>query len=247
MKIGILGAGSIGTTLARKLAAAGHFVKIANSRGPETVDLHALATGAQAATAEAAANGVEVLILSMPHAGFAEAKLLVTPLPAQTSVIDTSNYFPQRDRVNPAIESGAVESQWVQDFFGRPIVKAWNAVAAAPFAECGRPQGHPGRIAIPVAADRARDRQVAMALVNDTGFDGFDAGVLEHSWRQQPGSPAYCTHLTYPEIGAALAAAERDRLAKRRDLSVAIFAERFGHGVNPDACTITRISRALQM
>ncbi|XHH29314.1 NAD(P)-binding domain-containing protein [Xanthomonas euroxanthea] len=94
MKIGILGAGSIGTTLARKLAAAGHFVKVANSRGPETVDLHALATGAQAATAEAAANGVEVLILSMPHAGFAEAKLLVTPLPAQTSVIDTSNYFP---------------------------------------------------------------------------------------------------------------------------------------------------------
>lgn len=123
MKIGILGAGSIGTTLARKLAAAGHFVKIANSRGPETVDLHALATGAQAATAEAAANGVEVLILSMPHAGFAEAKLLVTPLPAQTSVIDTSNYFPQRDRVNPAIESGAVESQWSRTSSAGPLSK----------------------------------------------------------------------------------------------------------------------------
>jgi hypothetical protein len=161
-------------------------------------------------------------------------------------VIDTSNYFPQRDGVNPSIEAGEVESEWIQAYFGRPIVKAWNAIAAAPFAENGRPKGHPERVAIPIAGDRARDREIAMALMDDTGFDGYDAGTLADSWRQQPGSPAYCTNLTYEEIGPALAAAERSRLPKRRDLSVAIFAERFGAGVNPDAATIIRISRALQ-
>jgi hypothetical protein len=83
--------------------------------------------------------------------------------------------------------------------------------------------------------------------MNDTGFDGYDAGTLANSWRQQPGSPVYCTNLRHDEIGPALAAAERDRLPKRRDLSVAIFSERCGPGRNPDAETIIRISRALQM
>jgi predicted dinucleotide-binding enzyme len=247
MKIGILGAGSIGTTLARKLAAAGHDVKVANSRGPDSIAAEVLETGARAASAEDALSDVDVVILSMPQSGFAKVRPLVAALPEQTVVIDTSNYFPQRDAVNPAIEAGQVESEWIQEYFGRPIVKAWNAIGTAPFAENGQPKGHPNRVAIPIAGDRARDRAVAMALMDDTGFDGYDAGTLADSWRQQPGSPVYCTNLSHDEIGPALAAAERDRLPKRRDLSVAIFAERFGPGVNPDAETIIRISRALQM
>lgn len=247
MKIGILGAGSIGTTLARKLAAAGHDVKVANSRGPETIAADVLETGARAATAHDAVNDVDVVILSMPHTGFDKVRQLVAALSLHTVVIDTSNYFPQRDGVNPAIEAGQVESEWIQEYFGRPIVKAWNAIGTVPFAENGKPQGHPDRVAIPVASDRDADRQIAIALMNDTGFDGYDAGTLANSWRQQPGSPVYCTNLSLDEIGPALAAAERERLPKRRDLSVAIFSERFGPGRNPDAETIIRISRALQM
>jgi predicted dinucleotide-binding enzyme len=247
MKIGLLGAGNIGKTLARKLAAAGHDVKVANSRGPESIAADVLETGARAATAEDALTDVDVVILSMPQSGFANVRPLVAALPEQTVVIDASNYFPQRDGVNPAIEAGQVESEWIQDYFGRPIVKAWNAIGTAPFAENGETKGHPNRVAIPIAGDRARDREVAMTLMDDTGFDGYDAGALANSWRQQPGSPVYCTNLSHDEIGPALAAAERDRLPRRRDLSVTIFAERFGPGVNPDAETIIRISRALQM
>ncbi|SES46674.1 hypothetical protein SAMN03159406_04846 [Rhizobium sp. NFR03] len=247
MKIGILGAGTIGATLARKLAAAGHEVKVANSRGPETIKTEVLETGAKPVAAKDAVGDMDVVILSMPHTGFEKIRHLVSTLPEETVVIDTSNYFPQRDGVNPAIEAGDVESKWVQDFFGRPVVKAWNAIGTVPFAERGQPKGHPERAAIPIAGDRERDREVAMALVDETGFDGYDAGTLAESWRQQPGSPVYCTNLSYDRIGAALAAAEQERLPKRRDVSVAIFSERFGPGVNPDADTIIRISRALQM
>ena len=247
MKIGIVGAGTIGTTLARKLAAAGHGVKVANSRGPETIKAEVLETGAIAVAAIDAVSNVEVVILSMPHTGFEKIRHLVATLPEATVVIDTSNYFPRRDGVNPAIEAGDVESEWIQAFFGRPIVKAWNAIGTVPFAERGHPKGHPERTAIPIAGDQPQDRDVAMELMNDTGFDGYDAGTLADSWRQQPGSPVYCTNLRYDQIGPALASADRDRLPKLRDLSVAIFSERFGPGMNPDADTIIRISRALQM
>jgi predicted dinucleotide-binding enzyme len=247
MRIGILGAGSIGKTMARKLARAGHEVKVANSRGPETIAREALETGACATTAEQAVSGSDVVILSMPYTGFEAVKPLVAALPKQTVVIDTSNYFPHRDGVNPAIEAGQIESEWIQEFFGRPIVKAWNAIGAVPFAEKGQPRGHLNRVAIPIAGDRDRDRQVAMALMDETGFDGYDAGPLANSWRQQPGSPVYCTHLAYDAIAPALAAAERERLPKRRDISIAVFSERIGSGMNPDAETIVRISRALFM
>ena len=131
---------------------------------------------------------------------------------------------------------------------GRPIVKAWNAIGSDSFARKGKPAGSPGRIAIPVAADRDADRKVGMALVEDTGFDGFDAGTLAESWRQQPGAPGYCTDLTRDEMPAAMAAAERKRLPKRRDLAVAAIQERVGDGVtNPDADYGVRLNRALNM
>jgi len=88
---------------------------------------------------------------------------------------------------------------------------------------------------------------VALELVEDTGFDGFDAGVLADSWRQQPGSPVYITDLNYEELGPALASAERERLPRRRDLSAEVFAERVGERASPDADTVVRIARALFM
>jgi predicted dinucleotide-binding enzyme len=247
MQIGILGTGFMGRNLARKLAAAGHVVKAANSRGPETIAADVLETGARAATVREAVDGADVVILCMPHTGFGKIKDHVAALPEQTVVIDISNYFPGRDGENPELETGKVESVWVREYFDRPIAKAWNTIGMASFETRGRTKGEPDRIAVPVAGDRQRDREIAIALVDDTGFDGFDAGVLADSWRQQPGSPVYITDLTYEEMGPALASAERERLPKRRDLSAQVFAERVGERTSPDADTVVRIARALFM
>jgi 8-hydroxy-5-deazaflavin:NADPH oxidoreductase len=112
MKIGILGTGFMGRVLARKLAAAGHHVKVANSRGPDTIAADVLETGARAATAEDALTDVDVVILAMPHPGFERIRHLVSALPEQTVVIDISNYFPGRDPVNPELDAGKAESEW---------------------------------------------------------------------------------------------------------------------------------------
>lgn len=247
MKIGILGTGFMGKHRARKLAAAGHDVKSANSRGPDTIEAEVLETGARAATAQDAAREAEVVILAMPHPGHKKIYGLISALSDETVVIDISNYFPGRDPVNPELEAGKAESEFVRDYFGRPIAKAWNSIGMASFEAHGRLAGQPGRIALPVAGDRRYDRKVAMTLVNDTGFDPFDAGELADSWRQQPGSPVYITDLTYDELEPALASAERDRLPRRRDLSSQVYAERVGQRASPDAETVVRIARALFM
>jgi 8-hydroxy-5-deazaflavin:NADPH oxidoreductase len=248
MKIGILGTGHIGKPLTRKLAAAGHDVKVANSRGPETIDAETLATGARAVTAAEALQDVDVAIISIPLNRLSAIAPLIARLPADTVVIDTSNYHPFRDGKIDAIEAGQVESLWVAEQLGRPIVKAWNSIIADSFVNKGQPAGVPGRIALPVAADRESDRKVGMALVEATGFDAFDSGTLAESWRHQPGAPAYCTDLTRGELPAALAGAERKRLTKRRDLATAVFLERYDLGREvPPADFVIRVHRALFM
>ncbi|ARU16963.1 NADPH-dependent F420 reductase [Croceicoccus marinus] len=248
MKIGILGTGNIGATLVKDLAAAGHEVKVANSRGPDTIPAELLSSGAQAVTKEEALSDVEAVILSIPLKRIPDIAPLVARLPDDTVVIDTSNYYPFRDGQIEAIESGQVESLWVMEQLGRPIAKAWNAIGSASLATKGQRPATPGRIALPVAADRDRDREVAMALVEDTGLDAFYSGSIADSWRQQPGAPAYCTDLTCEEMEPALAAAEKERLPKRRDLGVAVMQERLGDGTtNPDAEWGVRVVRAINM
>jgi 8-hydroxy-5-deazaflavin:NADPH oxidoreductase len=246
MKIGILGTGHIGKTLVRKLSATGHDVKVANSRGPHTIEADVLSFGGRAVSAAEAVADVDVVILSIPLNRIPDIAPLISSVPAETVVIDTSNYYPARDGRIDAIEAGQVESLWVAEQLGRPIVKAWNAIGSDSFARKGKPPGSPDRIAIPVAADSDRDRKVGMALVEDTGLDAFDAGTLADSWRQQPGAPCYCTDLTREEMPAAHAAADRARLPKRRDLSFAAVMERLGDGTtNPDAEYVVRLNRAL--
>ena len=171
----------------------------------------------------------------------------ITTVSAGTLAI--SGAIPGSDARIEAIEDGQVESLWVSEQLGRPIVKAWNAIGSDSFARMGKPAGSPDRIAIPVAADSDRDRQVGMALVEDTGFDAFDAGTLADSWRQQPGTPGYCTDITREEMAAALAAADAARSPKRRDLSFEAVMERLsGSGkTNPDAEYVVRLNRALYM
>jgi len=156
--------------------------------------------------------------------------------------------YPHRDDKIDAIEAGQVESLWVAQQLGRPIAKAWNAIGSGSFATKGKPAGSPDRIALPVAADRENDRSVAMALVEDTGLDAFDAGTLADSWRQQPGTPCYCTDLAREQMAAALASADASRSPKRRDLAVAVMQERLGDATtNPDADFGVRLSRAIYM
>ncbi len=248
MKIGIVGVGHIGKTVAQKLSAAGHDVKVANSRGPETIGADVLATGAQAVTVGEVVRDVEVVIVSIPLNRLPAFAPALSDMPGDAVVIDTSNYYPSRDERIDAIDAGQVESLWVAEQLGRPVVKAWNAIGSDSLASKGAPAGTPGRIAIPVAADDADARAIGMALVEDTGFDGFDAGTLTESWRQQPGTPCYCTDLTSDEMPAALAAADPARSPKRRDLAVAAITERIGGGgVNPDAEYLVRLNRALFM
>jgi 8-hydroxy-5-deazaflavin:NADPH oxidoreductase len=204
MKIGIVGAGNIGSTLARKLVASGHMVKLANSKGPETIAELARDIGATAVRAEDVVKDVEVLILSVPFAAYPKLADLLKEVPATVPVIDTSNYYPFRDGSIPDVDAGMPESVWVSAQIKRPVIKAWNAALAATLADKGRPAGEVGRIALPVAGDDASGKATAMQLVEETGFDALDAGPLAASWRQQPGTPAYCTELTTAELTAAL-------------------------------------------
>lgn len=245
MKIGILGAGNIGKTLAQRLSAAGHEVKVANSRGPEAIPPEILAHGGRAVTAEEAVVDVDVVIMSMPFMSIFKARPLLASISAETTVIDTSNYYPFRGDTVEEIDGGKVESVWAAEHIGRPIAKAWNSILSDSFAKNAKPAGSQGRIAVPVAADRERDLEVAMALVEDTGFDAVNAGNLEESWRQHPGAPCYCTDLTRDELVKALAAAERSRLAKRRELMLAAMEERFGSGREGDLQQMVRLMRAL--
>jgi predicted dinucleotide-binding enzyme len=220
MKIGILGAGNIGATLARKLSAAGHTVLLANSRGPDTiVDLVGEA-GATAVPVVEAVKDVDVIIMSIPSGKIPSLKELLAKVPADVAVADTSNYYPQRDGRIPALDNGQTESIWVSEQIGRPVVKAWNSVLAGSLATKGKPAGAEGRIALPVAGDDLDAKKVIIMLVDATGFDGIDAGTIAESWRQQPGNPAYCTDLEADDLQRALSAADRSRAPQLRDLAI---------------------------
>jgi predicted dinucleotide-binding enzyme len=225
MKIGILGVGNIGATLTRRLSATGHHVKVANSRGPETIPADVLASGGRAVHARDVVTDVDALIISIPLHRVPGVKPLVDDLPGGAVVLDTSNYYPHLNGRIEALDDGQVESLWVAEQLERPVVKAWNAILAGSFSSKATAAGSPDRIAIPVAADVDADRALGMSLVEDTGFDGVDAGGLAESWRQQPGAPCYCTDLTRQEMPAALAAAVATRSPKRRDLAMTVIAE----------------------
>jgi len=223
MKIGIVGAGNIGSTLARKLAACGHEVKLANSKGPESIQALANEIGVHAVTKEEAVSGVEVVILSIPFANYPDLEPIMSKVPEKTVVIDTSNYYPGRDGLIKEVDDGLPESIWVSKRIGHPVIKAWNAVLAATLADKGQPAESPTRIALPVAGGDTYAETIAQDLVEDTGFTALAAGSLEDSWRQQPGTPAYCTELTLPELKLALQMADKERAPKNRDALLAKF------------------------
>jgi len=224
MKIGIIGAGNIGARLARKLAACGHDVRLANSRGPQAIRDLAYEVGATPVTKEEAVADAEVIILAIPFASHQGLANLFENVAPEVVVIDTSNYYPFRDGEIAEVDGGKSESVWSQEQIGRPVVKAWNAVLAETLEAGGKPTSTPGRLAIPVAGDDAKATAIARQLVDQTGFDALDTGSLKDSWRQQPGTPAYCTELTIGDLKLAIEAARRDRAPRNRDVLIKEFA-----------------------
>ncbi|WKW30782.1 NADPH-dependent F420 reductase [Pseudomonas viridiflava] len=228
MKVGIIGAGNIGSTLARKLAACGHDVKLANSKDPQSIQALANELGARAVTKEEAVADVDVIILSIPFAKYPDLRDTLSKASDSTVVIDTSNYYPVRDGAIREVDDGKAESVWISEQIGRSVVKAWNAVLSATLIEQGQPAGSSSRIALPVAGDDVNAVAIAQRLVEDTGFDALATGDLENSWRQQPGTPAYCTELTLPELELALDAADKARVAQNRDALFTRFTASWG-------------------
>ena len=210
MKIGIIGAGNIGGTLTRRLAALGHEVSVANSRGPETLQDLAAETGATAVSVTEAARDKDLVVVTIPERNV--AGLPDDLFGDDVVIVDTGNYYPQqRDGRIDAIEDGMVESRWVEQQLGRPVIKAFNNIYADHLRDNGRPAGTPGRIALPVAGDDDSAKAVVMQLIDELGFDAVDAGSLDQSWRQQPGSPVYTTDLDRDGVQRALSEASPQR------------------------------------
>src|SRR5439155_7414586 len=179
------------------LAKRGHHVSIANSRGPESLTALAAESGATTVSVVDPAQAGEIVIIAIPTKAVADLpRALFANLPASVVVIDIGNYHPElRDGRIEAIERGLLDSQWVAQQLGRPVIKAFNNIYAKSLLEKGVPRGTKGRIALSVAGDSLDAKATVLRLVDDLGFDPVEGGGLDDSWRQQPGTPAYCQDL----------------------------------------------------
>jgi predicted dinucleotide-binding enzyme len=217
MDIGIIGAGNIGGNLARAFTALGHRVRIANSRGPQTLTDLAAETGATPVTADEAAHGAELVVITVPLKNVPDLPPgLLDALPAGTVVVDTGNYYPrERDGRIEDLENGTPETVWTArhlDPTGRlRWVKAFNNIHAEHLLTAPRPAGDLERRALPIAGDDTAAKATVSALIDTLGFDAVDAGTLAESWRQQPGTPVYGAEAGVDGITTALSAAPPER------------------------------------
>jgi predicted dinucleotide-binding enzyme len=208
MRIGIIGVGHIGSTLAEHFVRAGHEVVVSNSRGPETlVELVTeLGDRASAATAADAVRTAEIVVVSVP---FGRHRDLPVEGIAGKVVVDTNNYYPQRDGHFGEIDDDRSTSSELlqQHLSGSRVVKAFNAMYWEHLRDLGRPAGDPGRIGIPISGDDADAKRVVADLIDDIGFDAVDAGSLAQGGRRhQPGGTVYAADLPTAELRAELAA-----------------------------------------
>ena len=218
MKIGIIGAGNIGGNLTRRLTQLGHEVTVANSRGPETLAELVAETGATAAPADQAVLEADLVIVTIPENKVPNLqKGFLKGAKEGVVVIDTGNYYPQqRDGLIKEIEDGQTESRWVSEQISHPVVKAFNGIYSANIITRARPLGAIDRMALPVAGDEPAAKKIVMDLIEELGFSAVDAGTLDESWRQQPGTPVYGLEADGNGVRAALAAAHQVRLAEWR-------------------------------
>jgi len=202
MNIGIIGSGEMGSTLALKLVKLGHNVSISNSRGPASLQKLAGEIGAKAVSVEEAIKNKEIIIVSIPQKNVPTLpRNLFTQLPGSVIVIETGNYYPTlRDGNITALEKSGVDSLWVQEQLGRPVIKAFNSILATSLKDLGMPKGEKNRIALTVSGDHTKHKEVVNRLVDELGFDAFDIGTIAQSWKQQPGSSIYCRDINLDEV-----------------------------------------------
>jgi predicted dinucleotide-binding enzyme len=215
MKIGIIGSGNIGTALVHHLTKLGHEVMIANSRGPETLKDIASETGATAVTAEEAAAAEDLVIVTIPEKAVPELPISVLSS-SKATIVDTGNYYPSRDGELKEIVAGLPDSAWVASVIGHPVIKAFNNIYSQSLAEKGTPAGSPNRVALSVAGDDEQQKKLVMDLIDAIGFDPIDCGSLSESWKQQPGTPAYCHDLVKEALRAALDQADDSKREESR-------------------------------
>jgi len=223
VRFGIIGAGPIGSIIYKKLVKNGHDVKIADGRGIERLVGKEL-SGTPVRVVDAIKN-IEVLIISLPIEAMPSIRNIIDQVEEEVIIVDTSNYYPFRDGKIEEIENGVVESVWVSNQLGRPVIKAFNNLLAYTLENEGTSEDSSGRIAMAVAGNDPSQNQVVMDIVYELGFDAVDSGSLSDSWRQQPGTPAYCTELTKDELTKALEKANKEKAPLLRDKVMERFAE----------------------
>jgi hypothetical protein len=206
VRIGIIGAGHIGGTLAKLFVDAGHEVAVSNSRGPETLAslVEQLGGSTRAMIAAEAARFGEVVVVSVPFGRYRE---LPTEAVAGKVVIDTNNYYPQRDGHFDELDSNrTTSSELLQAHLsGARVVKAFNAIRWTRLRDDGRPVGDDERIGIPISGDDEDAKQTVAELIDEIGFDPVDAGTLAEGGRKhQRGSAAYTEGLPTAELRTRL-------------------------------------------
>jgi hypothetical protein len=215
MKIGIIGTGAIGSTIAHKLVNAGHQVKVNNTTEMSKLKKTAENLEATAATIYDVVKDVDVVIFSTPFSALADLpEDLLNKVPKEVIIVDTTNYYPFRDGEIEALKTKP-ESVWVSEKLGRPVIKAFNNLLAHTLKNKGKADDD--RIAMAISGDNKDHKKTISTLVNQVGFDTVDAGLLSDSWRHLPGTPAYCTELEKPELKEALENANKDKAGDLRD------------------------------
>ena len=208
--IGFIGSGNIGSTLARLALDAGHDVVLSNSRGPETLaDLVGkLGPNARAATAEEAAAAGDIVVVTVPLKAYRSVP--VEPLAGKV-VIDTNNYYPERDGEFPELDAETTTTSELlqQHLPASHVVKAFNHIYFEDLATQGQPAGTPGRRALAIAGDDADAKKTVGALIDEFGYDVVDVGPLAEGWRYQRDTPSYVVRLDADELRAALGQAKR--------------------------------------
>jgi predicted dinucleotide-binding enzyme len=210
--IGLIGAGSIGSQLARLAVASGYDVVLSNSRGPQTLSALVAELGpkARAATPDEAAKAGDIVVVTVPLRAYRSVP--VAPL-AGKIVIDTNNYYPQRDGHIPELDNETTTtSELLQAHLpASVVVKAFNHIYAAELTTHGQPRGSKNRRALVIAGDDRDAKAVVTHLLDQFGFDTVDAGPLAEGWRIQRDTPGYGPRRTAEELRRDLAAARRYR------------------------------------
>jgi 8-hydroxy-5-deazaflavin:NADPH oxidoreductase len=208
--IGLIGAGQIGSQIARLAVANGNSAVVSNSREPETLSalIAELGPKARAATAMDAARAGDIVVVTVPLKNYRDVP--VDPLVGKI-VIDTNNYYPQRDGHIPELDSeSTTTSELLQGHLPKSkVVKAFNHIYAAQLTTDGRPAGTKNRRALVIAGDDRDAKATVTQLLDQFGFDTVDAGPLREGWRIQRDTPGYGPRRTADELRRDLAAAKR--------------------------------------